>query len=175
VYFNPAPDRLSTRQVQVCFEEEPYHTTLDAENPGSTYQWAHGPVSQRVNVNEYGWHAVEITNIFGCTFADSIHVVEYCPSTIFAPNTFTPNGDGTNDVFLPVGRNIAAMRLTIFDRWGAIVFHTDDMNTGWDGTHKGEFVTDDVYVWRMKYRYFEDRTGRMGMEKEMTGHIQVLR
>ncbi|MDQ3100917.1 MAG: gliding motility-associated C-terminal domain-containing protein, partial [Bacteroidota bacterium] len=175
VLFNPAPDRILHGQVQFCMEEEPQYVLLNAGNEGSQYLWSTGAVSRTIEAVDYGTYEVLITNIFGCTRTDSIAVIEFCPSTIFAPNTFTPNNDGLNDHFIPIGNNIATMHLMIFDRWGTMIFQGDDLDVGWDGTYRGELVTDDIYVWRIKYRFLENKNGKLGMEQEMTGHIQVLR
>ena len=174
VYFNEAPTPFSERLVHVCLEEEPHHVLLDAGNTGSTFLWNTGQNGQTIRANAYGWYGVRITNVFGCQLTDSIEVVEYCPSTIFAPNTFTPNGDGLNDTFMPVGRNIATMELRIFDRWGHEIFHSTDMSLGWDGRYRGEMVTDDVFVWKANYRFY-DKDRNLGMEHEMTGQIMVLK
>ena len=147
---------------------------LDAENTGSTYLWSSGEDTQIIRAYEIGEYIVEITNAFGCGRTASIEVMEYCPSTIFAPNTFTPNGDGLNDRFMPVGRNIAKAQLSIFDRWGILMYYTEDLSAGWDGTYLGENVPDDTYVWRLSYR-FSDGSGVLGMEQEQIGHVQVLR
>ena len=175
VYFNPSPEPIVDDRYQFCTDEEPGFVLLDAGNAGSEYEWSTDEVTRTIRAYDYGWYHVLITNEYGCSISDSVAVVEYCPAAIFAPNTFTPNGDGTNDIFIPVGKNIASMRLMIFDRWGTMLFQSDDPDTGWDGRYRGEFVTDDVYVWRLNYRFFEDGNGKLGMEQEMMGHIQVLR
>lgn len=174
VHFNPRPVPLSRDKIQVCLDEEPRYVELDAENTGSTYLWSSGEVTQIIRAYEIGEYTVEITNAFGCGRTASIEVMEYCPSTIFAPNTFTPNGDGLNDRFMPVGRNIAKAQLSIFDRWGILMYYTEDLSAGWDGTYLGENVPDDTYVWRLSYR-FSDGSGVLGMEQEQIGHVQVLR
>jgi gliding motility-associated-like protein len=102
-------------------------------------------------------------------------VIEYCPATIFIPNTFTPNGDGLNDVFIPVGKSIASIRLMIFDRWGEALYETTDMEMGWDGTYRGEVVKNDMYVWRLTYKFYTDEDGTIGMEQQQMGQVQVLR
>ncbi|MCW5899959.1 MAG: gliding motility-associated C-terminal domain-containing protein [Flavobacteriales bacterium] len=173
--FNPSPVRMAVRQVFTCLDEEPHHAALDAGNPGSRYVWSTGAESQVILAGAYGWYFVDITNVFDCALRDSVVVSEYCPSAIYVPNTFTPNGDGTNDVFLPVGTNIATMELLVFDRWGAVIFESKDPNLGWDGTYRGQEVKNDIYMWRMRYRFYEDANGTLGMEQQRMGHIQVLR
>lgn len=175
VYFNPSPYRMAQRQVFACLDEAPGQTLLDAGNPGSDFLWSTGSTTQVIPAERYGWHAVDITNAFGCSVRDSVLVSEYCTSAIYVPNTFTPNGDGLNDIFIPVGSNIASMQLLIFDRWGILLFESNDPTMGWDGMYRNEYVKNDMYMWRLVYRFFEDEYGRLGMEQELMGHVQVLR
>lgn len=174
VAFNPSPLRQLTDQVRVCLEEEPGFVVLDAGNAGSRYGWSTGETTQMIMASAYGMYIVEVTNSFDCATRDSVAVTEYCPSTIYVPNTFTPNNDGLNDVFIPVGKNIGAMHLIVFDRWGEILFESDDPSMGWDGTFRGSYVKNDIYVWKLAYR-FTDKDGNMGLPEERMGHIQVLR
>ncbi len=71
---------------------------------------------------------------------------------IYIPNGFTPNGDGMNDVFYVYGNDIDPENydLMIFNRWGELIFQTDDLNAGWDGLVGGLKAPNDVYVWRLK-------------------------
>lgn len=73
--------------------------------------------------------------------------------TFFAPTAFTPNSDGTNDLFLPKGAgwDNEKFNMWIFDRWGNLFFHTTDINNGWDGKTKNSHKYDlmDVYVWKV--------------------------
>lgn len=175
VRFDPSPARMAVRQAFTCLDEDPRHVALNAGNPGSRYVWSTGSNQQVILAGAYGWYFVDITNSFECSVRDSVVVNEYCPSAIYVPNTFTPNGDGLNDVFIPVGKNIASMELLIFDRWGAVLFQSNDPTMGWDGTQQGQPVKNDVYLWKLRYRFAEDEYGRLGMEQEQMGHIQVLR
>ncbi|MEI7725684.1 MAG: gliding motility-associated C-terminal domain-containing protein [Bacteroidota bacterium] len=77
--------------------------------------------------------------------------VEECPLLMWYPNAFTPNGDGLNDVFRPVGVNITKYKLLIFDRWGALIFEASDINTGWDGYIKGQPAGPGVYTYHTTY------------------------
>ncbi|HMC96328.1 MAG TPA: T9SS type B sorting domain-containing protein, partial [Flavobacteriales bacterium] len=175
VQFNPSPARMAANQFFTCLDEEPRYVVLDAGNPGSRYDWSTGETSQVILAGAYGWYIVEVTNQYDCAGRDSANVIEFCPSAIWVPNTFTPNGDGTNDIFIPAGKNIAKMHLRVFDRWGEMLFESDDPAVGWDGTYNGELVKNDMYVWRLTYQFFEDKDGSLGFEQQQMGQIQVLR
>lgn len=175
VIFNPIPDRMPTHQYFTCLDEDPHFVDVDAGNPGSTFLWDDGQTSQVIKATTYGWRSVSITNAFGCSLADSALVNEFCRPTIFIPNTFTPNGDGRNDIWLTVGNNIGEYEMHVFDRWGGVIFHSTDVNVGWDGTVGGQQMPNDIYAFRVVYRLVEDSDGRLGFEQTKLGHVQVLR
>lgn len=68
---------------------------------------------------------------------------------IFVPNTFTPNGDGQNDVLFVRGKNISTLNFLVFDRWGEVVFGTTDITKGWDGSYEGKPVDPAVFVYHL--------------------------
>jgi gliding motility-associated-like protein len=72
----------------------------------------------------------------------------------FVPNAFTPNGDGENDLFMPVLRNMELIKLEVFNRWGEQMWMTEDPSTmGWNGMHVGEIeVVPGAYVWKLQMR-----------------------
>ena len=69
---------------------------------------------------------------------------------IFVPNAFTPNGDGENDVLYVRGLNIVNLKFAVYDRWGELVFETDDQDRGWDGTYKGREAGPAVFVYHLE-------------------------
>ena len=74
-------------------------------------------------------------------------VVDDACHTLYAPNIFSPNGDGQNDVFRLRGEQITSVHLQVYDRWGNKVFETNDMNDGWDGMHQSKKCEAGVYAW----------------------------
>jgi gliding motility-associated-like protein len=100
-------------------------------------------------------YLVYFTDANGCINTSNILVVVKCKnSNLFIPNTFSPNGDGSNDVFYPRGRGLERVKLLrIFNRWGEVVFEkrdfaVNDPASGWDGTFKGKKPQADVYVYQ---------------------------
>ncbi len=101
------------------------------------------------------FYQVYFTDTNGCSNIGSINVIVICKNAnIFIPNTFSPNNDGSNDVFYPRGKGLDRVRLLrIFNRWGEVVFEKrdfpiNDANAGWDGTYKGKKPHADVYVYQ---------------------------
>jgi gliding motility-associated-like protein len=94
-------------------------------------------------------YAVTLINQYGCHTSDSVTITILCPGDIlFIPNAFTPNGDGVDDVFFIRSVGMKQLNyLRVFDRWGQLVFETNDLSVGWDGTFKGQKLFPGVYVY----------------------------
>jgi gliding motility-associated-like protein len=69
------------------------------------------------------------------------------PTYLYVPTAFTPDGDGLNDTFAAKGQGIADFSIQIFNRWGAMIYESSDMQRGWDGTFKSEPVEAGTYVY----------------------------
>ena len=177
VVFNPLPNELTVDVVTICLDYPPNYAVLSGENPGNTYVWSPtGEITQIILAEDYGWYMVHLTTPLDCSIQDSILVQEYCHSAIYVPNTFTPDGDGYNDFFFPNGWNIAALELRIFDRWGELIRSGTGSDAKWDGSYGGTTSQDGVYVWKVKYRFFENAEKTViGPEYEQTGHVTLVR
>jgi gliding motility-associated-like protein len=84
-------------------------------------------------------------------------------------NAFTPNGDGINDVFHVKGNNIKELHAKIINRWGQELFKWDDVNGGWDGKYKGDFVSSGAYFYIITVTYDD------GNVEEKKGSVMVIR
>ena len=108
-----------------------------------------------------------VTTEFGCKDTISKVIEVRDEFLLFIPNAFTPNGDGNNDTFRPKGLGIKSYDLTIFDRWGNLIFQSGDK--GWDGTYKGILCPDDVYVYKII------AIDNINLKHEKTGHVTLLK
>jgi gliding motility-associated-like protein len=102
-------------------------------------------------------YTVEIADRYGCKNAGDITVVVVCgKENITIPNTFSPNGDGRNEMFYPKGTGLFRIKsMRIFNRWGEIVFEkneftANDASAGWNGTFKGRPASPDTYIYTME-------------------------
>lgn len=118
-----------------------------------------------------GYHTTTqiAVNEFGCTDTASADVYVNPSTTIFAPNTFTPNRDGVNDVFYVHVYDVLYYRLQIFDRWGNLFFDTEDSSLGWNGTRNGKLCPEDTYVYQIIY------DDLFMIRKKITGHVNLVR
>ena len=110
------------------------------------------------------------TNASGC--ADSVTktiIVNSLSLGILVPNSFTPNGDGFNNIFKASGTGIPDFRGRIFNRWGSEIFMWEGIDMGWDGNYNGKEVPEGVYFYVMKG---VDDTGKA---VEKTGAVTLLR
>jgi len=104
---------------------------------------------------------------YGCVNEDSVTVRPYYP--VYVPSTFTPNGDGVNDVFFVGGLPQEGFHLQIFDRWGNLVFETKDQREPWLGQGPSDYyVASAVYNWIVRFESLDRRT-------ELKGHVTVVR
>lgn len=90
-------------------------------------------------------------------------------SKIFFPTAFSPNGDALNDQFFVSGQYIVEMELSIFNRWGELIFITNNKNDTWDGTFHNKPAAEDAYVWSIQVT---DLAGRTYKE---SGTVALLR
>lgn len=90
-------------------------------------------------------------------------------SVIFIPNVFSPNGDGVNDVFNVIAKNITFISMSIYNRWGEQVFVSNELSIGWNGKQKGENVDSGVYFYLIE---FKNRAGEKEIRK---GDVTLLR
>jgi gliding motility-associated-like protein len=93
-----------------------------------------------------------VTNNYGCTDTSYFSIIKKPEFIIFIPNAFSPNGDGKNDVFKPEGIGALSYTMQIFNRWGEIVFESQNVDEGWDGYYKSDQVQEGVYVYRILLR-----------------------
>jgi len=113
------------------------------------------------------------TNEAGCTDTAWTQVQVKQEDLIYVPNSFTPNGDMTNNVFVPIltaGFVESTYELQIFDRWGLLVFNSRTIGEGWDGTYRNLNALDGTYIWKISVLLYD------AIEyKEYIGHVNLIR
>ena len=101
---------------------------------------------------------LRIVDKYGCSNTKEAYIFIGNSLNIFIPNVFTPNGDGHNDGFGPIGLEYAhEYILIVYNRWGEIVFKSNDPNEQWDGTYQGKMCPNGVYIYRLELRDFYGR------------------
>lgn len=125
-------------------------------SPGkfATYTWQDGSTAPVYSASQTGVYTVSVADSTGCTASSSVKVSVNCPDIVF-PDAFSPNGDGHNDKFGPLGMLsvVEDYRLNIFNRWGQRVFTTTDPTNKWDGKLNGMELATGTYVWIVEYSF----------------------
>jgi gliding motility-associated-like protein len=173
------------------------NTQLSPQLTWTAYQeWANGIETYELQIQKDGeFHNLQSFNFSTFNYIDSttkINETEYCyrivayqsnsdvvsvsnvvciPTEfhIFAPNSFTPNGDGTNDIFKAIGTYILDYQLIIYDRWGTKLFETTDITKGWDGTYKNQPCPMDAYY------FYINAQGTGSQRESIKGTVMLLR
>lgn len=101
----------------------------------------------------------------------SLNVVGQSDSVkIYIPQSFTPNGDGINDLFYISTEGVVSKRMEIYNSWGSLVYVLDDNNPVWVGNSgDGGYSQDNVYVWKLFYTDYDLK------RRQKQGHVVVLR
>ena len=183
-----APDASISALPGVISSMNPSVNFQNSTTGGDTYLWDFGDNSSGSTLFQpnhtfpvdepFGYTVMMIAySPLGCT--DTAYTsVEVLEELIFyIPNTFTPDGDIFNQTFQPVftsGFDAFDFQMLIYNRWGEVVFETNDAEVGWDGTyglHKGAgYVQDGTYTWRIEFKMKNNDS-----RKTFTGHVNVLR
>lgn len=139
--------------------------TVTTDNPSHTY-----PTIGNVNYDVL----LIVTNVHGCVDTAIQNILIEDVLIFYVPNVFTPDGDDYNNVFKPVmtaGYDIYDYHLTIFNRWGEIIFESMNADFGWSGSYgSGGLVEDGVYIWTLNF------TESSSTKKHaIQGHVTILK
>jgi gliding motility-associated-like protein len=146
------------------------------------YQWTFGDLSGTFNTlnttHIYQSPGLYIVNLvaysdFGCTDTNSQVILIEEPLIYYIPNSFTPDNDKFNQTFNPIitqGIDIYNYQLIIFNRWGEIIFESNDPNVGWNGTYNEKIVQDGTYIWKIKFKH-----KNKDKKEEIYGTVNVIK
>ena len=145
---------------------------------GTNYNWT--PTSPMISSANIQYPTVVLNhdqifylmteNIAGCKGYDTIFVKVYNQPNYYVPNSFTPNGDGLNDIFRAVPAGITSTDyFRIYDRYGKLIFETNRFMRGWDGNYQGRKQPTGTYIWTIK------GTDKFGKIIEKKGTVILLR
>ncbi len=145
----------------------------DPSGPG-TFQWipqdeVSCPTCQSTTVtpNQNALYTVFFTDQNGCTAQSQVNI--YFDPFFYVPNTFTPDGDMFNQYFRIIGGNYLEVEVSIYDRWGELIYQFTDLKDYWDGTYNFRPCQDGTYNWKIIYTDFQNH------REVLTGHVNLLR
>jgi gliding motility-associated-like protein len=160
----PVPANFLPDAQALCYGEK-----LDV--PGfSRYLWSTGQTTSSIQVKSFGRLSLQVTNSNGCTGSDTTLITDKQCQLVQIPNAFTPNGDGTNDVFRPIfGQPVTGYRFLIFNRWGQQLLVSQDPTRGWDGRWNGGEAPSGVFYYILD---FQDVDGK---RHQKSGSVTLIR
>jgi gliding motility-associated-like protein len=169
-----APEEVNILNPQMTFEETGFG--------GNYYHWDFNDGSEDYGAivnhsfNTPYYHAVTLTayNQYGCTddITKNVFVTDYL--TVYVPSAFTPDDDNINDNFRPElgGKELVTRyKFWITDRWGNVLFETNDLDSPWTGNIRGGeyYASPDIYIWNVEAEL------KNGEEREYNGHVTLVR
>ncbi|GGB82694.1 T9SS type B sorting domain-containing protein [Dyadobacter sediminis] len=142
-----------------------------------TYLWSppeglNNPASPNpiATLQEDQTYTVNVTTASGCTGSASVNLHVTRTGNISMPTAFTPDGDGKNEVLTPVVFSIASLSyFKVYNRWGEVVFYTNQLGQGWDGSFKGSKPIGGYYVWEI------EGTAEDGKKIRKKGSVLLIR
>ena len=157
--YNSNPDFCSTEE-----------TVLSVEGNFDKYVWNTGDITSFITVTESGNYSVTASNSV-CKRTVRFQIPT-CVPNLWLPNAISPSkGDAQNDIFALSDYDksqISEFKITIYDRWGNLVFTSNDKNFLWDGTNRGKLTVNTVYSYVIHY------TDHSGKAHTITGTVTVL-
>lgn len=178
VYPKPNAD-FNSASNNSQFISNPYFEFENLSTDADLYAWNMGDgnatnlTSTNVNYTFNNVGAYPVTLIAGNNFNcwDTITKIVSVESefSLHIPNAFTPNGDSKNDVFYVYGEGIMNIEIMIFDRWGKLVFFSDNIDNGWDGKNGEDIRKEGTYVYRI------NAFDKFGKSHEFMGEINLIR
>ena len=169
--FEPVPPETVLEQPTIDF------TNNSSSAESLTYSWDFGDggnSSEQAPSHTYtavGTYTVLllVTTPNGCENTSEKEVIIHPDIALYAPNAFTPNGDGLNDVFDVKGVAVNKYLLQIFSRWGDLIYESKNLEEQWDGKFNGELVPAGTYVYTINY------TNMLNKEYTKKGSVTVVR
>ncbi len=169
------PDLEQLINAPICPQATNGIVEIDAKGGTPSYQffWNTAPPQEGMQATglSRGEYEVRIVDMNGCETFLTVEVTERFPR-IFMPSAFSPNGDGQNDRFVPTTDCDLNFNMQIFNKWGTIIYSSDDIAEGWDGTYEGKDVPDGPYVYRV---FYAGSINEVPFEETINGTVRILR
>ncbi len=155
-----APAPYIGPDTAICFNL--FDTLILAPGIFKSYHWQDSSYAARYIVTHPGDYIVTVTDTNNCQVTVARQVANAgCPDPFFVPNAFTPNGDNVNDFFRIRAKDLFGLKdyeLKVFNRWGELVFHTFNIDEGWDGTYKHMPCEIGNYFWAVTFTTLNAKT-----------------
>lgn len=168
----PFPNVNLGPDTVLCLQGNPlYISNLIAQEPGQRFKWSTGDTTETLKIVHDGTYSLSVSTAFDCTTTDDIIVSKDCYTDI--PNSFTPNGDGSNDYFFPrqfLSKSVTSFSMKVYNRYGQMIFETTNPNgRGWDGKFNSKDQPTGVYVYTIDVTFDNNKV------ESFSGNVTLLR
>jgi len=146
----PLPRHFLPADTAICLYRD---LLLKSNNNFSSYLWSTGTTSPSIKITSAGTYWLQVQDDRECYGRDTVIVLQKdCGNGLYAPDAFTPNGDGRNDVFrVFLYQRFENFELSVYNRWGQRVFYTTNPEKGWDGKVGDTLQSTSTFVWTCSY------------------------
>jgi gliding motility-associated-like protein len=168
---NPSLECIPFDQSEVTFIDLSNNAVGGEWNINGTvvpYVSGEYPIYDHGVAGQYGV-SLTVYNEGGCTSEHALTVCVLSSTRVFVPDAFSPNGDGVNDMLFVRAPGVAEMLFQVHDRWGGLVFSTENVDLGWDGTTRQGMAPSGVYVYVLDAVMLDGETVRT------TGDVTLVR
>lgn len=166
ININDSPKPILPDDAKFClFKNETL--ILDA-GEGAIFLWSTGDTTRTIEIADTGTYTVAITNAANCSSADTIDTRDLCKPEVFVPTGIIPGIDGPDSFLQVFGHHFQNFKMTIYNRWGEVIYYTEDPSTPWDGYYRDELMPIGVYAWKIEYQGFEEYDEVILMEGSVT-------
>lgn len=154
VFQAPKPEVNLPGVYGLCMDDPNHSVTLNPTGrPGYIYYWPHATDStQQITVTDLGTYAVLVTNNEGCTIEVVTEVQDRCEPKLVIPSAFSPDNNGINDMLEMIGLYLTDFDIKVYNRWGEVIFASNNLDNKWDGRYKDVKVQPGVYAWVASYK-----------------------
>ena len=167
VFFSMSLFTLAQHTFELCAGESKTVTYFSETNSIGSNTWTINGMTYITEELTYTFTNIGTYNIIlkrengPCYVEESLQVVvTECPGIIYwVPNTFTPDGNEFNQTFGPIiteGIDVNDFNFTVFNRWGEVVWESNDLNNSWDGMYNNKMCPDGVYTWKLTFNVFNN-------------------
>ena len=146
-------------------------TLIGETYPDVDYLWNTNEMVCCIKPRETGTYQLTISNSCGISSDTAFVELSPCDECLFMPTAFTPNRDGRNDEYRPLVKcPVASFNMQIFNRWGEVVFRSEDPSAAWDGALNGNLCDAGAFVYLVEYR-----SSSTGNVRSLKGNITLIR
>ena len=148
------PPTVSAPQELYYCNDTANSISFEASSPNNVkYYWqSTNDTTQKIVVSDSGTYTVIVTDKYNCVDTAQTIVKLVCPPKVYVSSAFSPNNDGSNDIYNVYSDHVGAFHMLIFNRWGEIIFESRNKNYFWNGIYREDLMPIGVYPWVIDYQ-----------------------